>query len=37
MHCGFGEKEKKREVDWQQMLAQGETFPAKKKKKPPKE
>ena len=26
----FGEREKKRK-DWQQMLAQGESFPAKKK------
>ena len=29
MHWGFGE-EKKRE-NWQQMLAQGESFPARKK------
>ena len=29
MYLGF-EEEKKREEDWQQMLAQGESFPAKK-------
>ena len=27
----FGEKKKKREEDWQQMLAQSESFPAKNK------
>ena len=32
MHWSFGEKEKKEE-DWQQMLIQGESFPAKKFKK----
>ena len=34
MYWGFGEWEKKEE-DWQQMLAQGESLPAKKKKKTP--
>ena len=34
MYWGFGEgKKKEREEDLQQMLAQGELFPAKKKKK----
>ena len=32
MHWGFGEEEKEEE-DWQQMLAQGRSFPAKKKEK----
>ena len=32
MHGGFEEGEKKKEEDWQQMLAQGESFPAKKPK-----
>ena len=31
MHLGFEEK-KKKEEDWQQMLAQGEAFPKKKVK-----
>ena len=31
MYWGFGEEKKERE-DWQQMLAQGESFPAKRKK-----
>ena len=33
MHWGFGEK--KKEEDWQQMLAQGESFPTKKKRERP--
>ena len=32
MHWGFGEKEKKKEEDWQQMLAQGESPPHPSKK-----
>ena len=31
MHWGFGEIKKKDE-EWQQMLGQGESFPAKNKK-----
>ena len=31
MHWGFGEERKKKEEDWQQMLAQGQSFPAKNK------
>ena len=31
MHQGFGEKKKKKEEDWQQMLNQHKPFPSKKK------
>ena len=31
MYWGFGEEKEKREEDWQQMLAQGEFFPVKRK------
>ena len=33
MHWGFGEEKKIQEEDWQQMLAQGKSFLAPKKKK----
>ena len=32
MYWGFGEEKKEREEDWQQVLAEGESFPRKKKK-----